>query len=128
MASRFPHSLPRPSIPCRTVPGSSLEPLLQQRLVARLGLWTRLGLAELAPRRLGRAPAALLLATLVVSCVGAPVTHRTSPAEDGDLSDPLSRESLCAKCSLAPSWHHHGTRQRVILNLFCGRILFQSAY
>lgn len=58
---------------------------MAQELAARLGLWTRLGLAELALRRLGRAPAALLLATLIASCVGALVTQLSGLAGVGQL-------------------------------------------
>jgi len=58
---------------------------MAQELAARLGLCTRLGLAELALRRLGRAPAALLLTTLTLSCVGALVTQLSGLAGVGQL-------------------------------------------
>jgi Mn2+/Fe2+ NRAMP family transporter len=58
---------------------------MAQELAARLGLSTRQGLAELALHRLGRLPALLLLATLVVSCVGALVTELSGLAGVGQI-------------------------------------------
>ena len=58
---------------------------MAQELAARLGLATRQGLAELALRRLGRLPAALLLATLAVSCLGALVTELAGLAGVGQI-------------------------------------------
>lgn len=58
---------------------------MAQELAARLGLTTGRGLAELVLHRLGRLPAALLLATLVASCLGALVTEISGIAGVGEL-------------------------------------------
>jgi Mn2+/Fe2+ NRAMP family transporter len=58
---------------------------MAQELAARLGLTTRQGLAELVLRRSGRLPAVLLLATLVVSCLGTLVTELSGLAGVGQL-------------------------------------------
>jgi Mn2+/Fe2+ NRAMP family transporter len=59
------------------LPQFALTPALfmAQELAGRLGLTTRQGLAETVLRRLGRLPAIVLLATLVVSCIGALLTE-----------------------------------------------------
>jgi len=58
---------------------------MAQELAARLGLSTRQGLAELARQRLGLVPAAVLLATLVASCICALVTELSGLAGVGQL-------------------------------------------
>ncbi len=69
------------------LPQFMLTPALfmAQELAGRLGLTTRQGLAELVQRRLGRLPAIILLATLVVSCIGALVTELSGIAGVGEL-------------------------------------------
>ena len=69
------------------VPQFLLTPALfmAQELAGRLGLTTGRGLAELVLHRAGRAPAALLLAVLGVSCVGALVTELSGIAGVGEL-------------------------------------------
>jgi len=58
---------------------------MAQELAGRLGLTTRQGLPELVLHRFGRMPAVLLLATLVVSCLGALVTELSGIAGVGQL-------------------------------------------
>ena len=58
---------------------------MAQELAGRLGLFTRMGLAELAWRRFGRIMAAMLLVTLVVSCAGALVTELSGIAGVGEM-------------------------------------------
>ena len=73
---------------CRLVlPQFLLTPALfmAQELAGRLGITTRQGLAELVLRRLGRLPAIVLLAALVMSCTGALVTELSGIAGVGEL-------------------------------------------
>ena len=58
---------------------------MAQELAGRIGLVTRQGLAALVLHRLGRIPAALLLATLVASCFGALVTELSGIAGVGEV-------------------------------------------
>jgi NRAMP (natural resistance-associated macrophage protein)-like metal ion transporter len=81
------------------LPQFALIPALfmAQELAARLGLATRRGLAELARHQLGRLPAALLLVTLVASCIGALVTELSGLAGVGELYGvPAWRTSMLA--------------------------------
>jgi len=69
------------------LPQFMLTPALfmAQELAGRLGMTTRQGLAELVLIRSGCFPALLLLATLVVSCIGALVTELSGLAGVGEL-------------------------------------------
>src|SRR5271166_5944506 len=74
---------------------------MAQGLAGRLGLSTRQGLAELVLRRLGRAAASVLLATLVVSCFGALVTELSGIAGVGELFGiPVWQSSAVAAAGL----------------------------
>ncbi len=74
---------------------------MAQELAARLGLTTRQGLAELVLRRMGRAAAVILLATLVASCVGALVTELSGLAGVGELFGiPVWQSSVAAAAGL----------------------------
>ncbi len=85
------------------LPQFMLTPALfmAQELAGRLGLGTGQGLAELVLRRAGRVPAALLLAVLVASCIGALVTELSGIAGVGELFGvPPWQASALAACGL----------------------------
>lgn len=85
------------------LPQFLLTPVLfmAQELAARLGLTTRRGLAELVLHRMGRLPAAVLLATLVASCIGALVTELSGIAGVGELFGvPVWQSSTLAAAGL----------------------------
>ena len=91
---------------------------MAQELAGRLGLTTGQGLAELVLHRFGRAAAVLLLATLVVSCLGALVTELSGIAGMGELFGvPVWQSSAAAALGLlAIVWTgSHSSVERVAI-------------
>jgi Mn2+/Fe2+ NRAMP family transporter len=74
---------------------------MAQELAGRLGLTTRQGLALLVQRRVGRAAALLLLASLVLSCFGGLVTELSGIAGVGELLGiPVWKSTAIAEAGL----------------------------
>jgi Mn2+/Fe2+ NRAMP family transporter len=100
---------------------------MAQELAARLGLSTRQGLAELVLRRYGRLSAVLLLATLVMSCVGALVTELSGLAGVGQLFGVPAWEStaIAVAALLVVVWSgSYGAVERVSVVVGLGELAF----